>query len=111
MVDSMPVMEQYNELLRILSQFTQHNMKMNECIAVLSVIDKLTTILEGFQAYIETSKRRSCLWYNLVVIYGLKNHSLVKKVTRTWLSLMLDNHLSTWLKETRKIKTTKKIHV
>ena len=41
MVDSRPVMEQYNELLRILGQFTQHDMKMDECIAVSSVIDKL----------------------------------------------------------------------
>ncbi|KAJ9552282.1 LOW QUALITY PROTEIN: hypothetical protein OSB04_016327 [Centaurea solstitialis] len=30
-----PVMEQYNKLPRILGQFTQHNMKMDECIAVL----------------------------------------------------------------------------
>ena len=30
MVDSRPIMEQFNELLRILSQFTQHDMKMDE---------------------------------------------------------------------------------
>nr|GEX08566.1 zinc finger, CCHC-type [Tanacetum cinerariifolium] len=30
MVDSRPVMEQYNELLRILGQYTQHGLKMDE---------------------------------------------------------------------------------
>ncbi|KAD5962028.1 hypothetical protein E3N88_13501 [Mikania micrantha] len=34
-------MEQYNELLRILGQFTQHDMKMDESIQVSSIIDKL----------------------------------------------------------------------
>ncbi|GJZ34665.1 zinc finger, CCHC-type containing protein [Tanacetum coccineum] len=34
MVDSRPVMEQYNELLRILGQYTQHGLKMDESISV-----------------------------------------------------------------------------
>ncbi|WZZ58713.1 hypothetical protein YC2023_058820 [Brassica napus] len=37
----LPVMEQYNELLCILGQFAQHNMKMDESISVSSIIDKL----------------------------------------------------------------------
>ncbi|GKD05039.1 zinc finger, CCHC-type containing protein [Tanacetum coccineum] len=41
MVDSRPVMEQYNELLRILGQYTQHGLKMDESISVSSIIDKL----------------------------------------------------------------------
>ncbi|KAK9750003.1 hypothetical protein RND81_02G165400 [Saponaria officinalis] len=41
MVDSRPVMEQYNELLRILGQFAQHKMEMDESISVSSIIDKL----------------------------------------------------------------------
>ncbi|GJU23837.1 hypothetical protein Tco_1157179 [Tanacetum coccineum] len=41
MVDSIPVMEQFNELLRILGQYTQHGLKMDESISVSSVIDKL----------------------------------------------------------------------
>ncbi|KAL0409329.1 UNVERIFIED_CONTAM: Retrovirus-related Pol polyprotein from transposon TNT 1-94 [Sesamum radiatum] len=41
MIDSRPIMEQYNELLRILGQFSQHNLRMDETISVLSVIDKL----------------------------------------------------------------------
>ena len=41
MVDERPVMEQYHELLRILGQFAQHDMKMDESISVSSIIDKL----------------------------------------------------------------------
>ncbi|XP_076884922.1 uncharacterized protein LOC143534289 [Bidens hawaiensis] len=41
MVYSRSIMEQYNELVRILGQFTQHNMNMDESITVSSVIDKL----------------------------------------------------------------------
>jgi hypothetical protein len=41
MVDARPVVEQFNEILHILSQFSQHNMKMDEEIAISSIIDKL----------------------------------------------------------------------
>jgi hypothetical protein len=41
MVDTRPFVKQFNEILHILSQFGQHNMKMEEQIAVLSIIDKL----------------------------------------------------------------------
>nr|XP_043615872.1 uncharacterized protein LOC122587771 [Erigeron canadensis] len=41
MVDSRPVMEQYNELIRILGQFTEHKMNMDGAIQVSSIIDKL----------------------------------------------------------------------
>ncbi|GJR89292.1 zinc finger, CCHC-type containing protein [Tanacetum coccineum] len=34
LVDSRPVMEQFNELLRILEQYTQHGLKMDESISV-----------------------------------------------------------------------------
>ncbi|GJY33513.1 hypothetical protein Tco_0417982 [Tanacetum coccineum] len=37
MVDSSSVMEQFNELLRILGQYTQHGLKMDESIFVSSV--------------------------------------------------------------------------
>ncbi|GJU94816.1 zinc finger, CCHC-type containing protein [Tanacetum coccineum] len=40
-VDSRPVMEQYNELFRILGQYTQHGLRMDESIYVSSIIDKL----------------------------------------------------------------------
>ncbi len=41
MVDIRPVMEQYHEMLRILGQFTQHNLKMDESISVAVIMDKL----------------------------------------------------------------------
>ncbi|GJR49213.1 hypothetical protein Tco_1399734 [Tanacetum coccineum] len=41
MVDSRPRMEQFNELLRILGQYTQHGFKIDESISVSSVIEKL----------------------------------------------------------------------
>ncbi|GKF23569.1 zinc finger, CCHC-type containing protein [Tanacetum coccineum] len=40
MVDSRPVMEQFNELLRILGYYTQHGLKMDESISVSSESDK-----------------------------------------------------------------------
>jgi hypothetical protein len=41
MVDARPIVEQFNEILHILSQFSQHNMKMDEEIVVSSIIEKL----------------------------------------------------------------------
>jgi hypothetical protein len=41
MVDARSIVEQINEILHVLSQFGQHNMKMDEEIAVSSIIDKL----------------------------------------------------------------------
>ena len=38
MVDNRLVLEQYNEILHILDQFNQHNMKMDESIIVSSII-------------------------------------------------------------------------
>ncbi|GJV83168.1 hypothetical protein Tco_1523066 [Tanacetum coccineum] len=49
MVDSRPVMEQYNELLRILGQYTQHGLKMDESIFVSSIIDKLPPSWKDFK--------------------------------------------------------------
>ncbi|GKF88426.1 hypothetical protein Tco_0259303, partial [Tanacetum coccineum] len=41
MVDTRPVMEQFHEMLRILGQYTQHNLMMDEAISVAVIIDKL----------------------------------------------------------------------
>ena len=49
MVDSRQVMEQYNELLRILGQFTQHGLNMDESIVVSSIIDKLSLAWKEFK--------------------------------------------------------------
>ncbi|GJW27482.1 zinc finger, CCHC-type containing protein [Tanacetum coccineum] len=50
MVDSRPVMEQYNELLGILGQYTQHGLKMDESVSVLSIIDNHLRIEESLRA-------------------------------------------------------------
>ncbi|GJY42718.1 zinc finger, CCHC-type containing protein [Tanacetum coccineum] len=47
MVDSRSVMEQYHELLRILGQYTQHGLFVDESISMSSIIDKLLTIQLG----------------------------------------------------------------
>ncbi|KAJ9538049.1 hypothetical protein OSB04_030782 [Centaurea solstitialis] len=61
MVDLRPVMEQYNELLRILGQYAQHNMKMDECIAVSSVIDKLPPSWKDFKHTLKHQKEELSL--------------------------------------------------
>ncbi|GJV40585.1 zinc finger, CCHC-type containing protein [Tanacetum coccineum] len=49
MVDSRSVMEQFNKLLRILGQYIQHSLKMDESISVSSVIDKLPPSWKDFK--------------------------------------------------------------
>jgi len=61
MVDSRSVMEQFNELLRILAQFTQHDMKMDECIIVSSVIDKLPPSWKDFKHTLKHQKEEVSL--------------------------------------------------
>nr|GEY74003.1 zinc finger, CCHC-type [Tanacetum cinerariifolium] len=56
MVDSRPVMEHYNELLRILGQHTQHGLKMNESIYVSSIIDKLPPSWKDFKHTLKHGK-------------------------------------------------------
>ncbi|GJW74063.1 zinc finger, CCHC-type containing protein [Tanacetum coccineum] len=56
MVDSRHVMEQFNELLRILGQYTQHGLKMDESISVSSVIDKLPPSWKNFKHSLKNGK-------------------------------------------------------
>nr|GEY87654.1 hypothetical protein [Tanacetum cinerariifolium] len=56
MVDSRPVMEQYNELLRILGQYTQHGLIMDESISVSSIIDKLPPSWKDFKHTLKHGK-------------------------------------------------------
>ncbi|XP_042027280.1 uncharacterized protein LOC121774480 [Salvia splendens] len=56
MVDSRPVMEQYNKLLRILGQFSQYDMKMDESIFVSSIIDKLPPSQKYFKNNLKHKK-------------------------------------------------------
>ncbi|GKD48949.1 zinc finger, CCHC-type containing protein [Tanacetum coccineum] len=56
MVDSRPVMEQFNELLRIIGQYAQHGLKMDESVSVLSVIDKLPPSWKEFKHTLKHGK-------------------------------------------------------
>ena len=56
MVDSRPVMEQYNELLSIMGQFKQHGMAMDEAISVSSIIDKLPPSWKSFKHTLKHKK-------------------------------------------------------
>ncbi|KAL0312878.1 UNVERIFIED_CONTAM: hypothetical protein Sradi_5687100 [Sesamum radiatum] len=61
MVDSRPVMEQYNELLRILGQFSQHNLRMDEAISVSNIIDKLPPSWKDFKHTLKHQKEEMSL--------------------------------------------------
>ncbi|CAM8960642.1 unnamed protein product [Rhodiola kirilowii] len=56
MVDSRPVMEQLHEIQRILGQFAQTNLKMDEAISVSSIIDKLPPAWKDFRRYLKHKK-------------------------------------------------------
>ncbi|GJY03037.1 zinc knuckle CX2CX4HX4C containing protein [Tanacetum coccineum] len=56
MIDFRPVMEQFNELFRILGQYTQHGLKMDESISVSSVIDKLRPSWKDFKHTLKHGK-------------------------------------------------------
>ncbi|GJW44865.1 hypothetical protein Tco_0073664 [Tanacetum coccineum] len=49
MIDSRPVMKQYNELFGILERFPQHKMNMDEAIQVSCIIDKLPPSWKDFK--------------------------------------------------------------
>ncbi|CAN0854204.1 Retrovirus-related Pol polyprotein from transposon TNT 1-94 [Linum grandiflorum] len=61
MVESRPVMEQYNEMLRILGQFTQHDMKMDEAISVSCIIDKLPPSWKDYKHTLKHGKEELSL--------------------------------------------------
>nr|GEW28938.1 zinc finger, CCHC-type [Tanacetum cinerariifolium] len=56
MVDSRPVIEQYNKLLRILGQYTQHGLKIDESISVSSIIGKFPTSWKDFKHTLKHGK-------------------------------------------------------
>nr|KAJ0197979.1 hypothetical protein LSAT_V11C700346810 [Lactuca sativa] len=61
MIDSRPVMEQFHEMLRILGQFTQHNLKMDEAIYVAVIIDKLPPYWKEFKHNLKHNKEELTL--------------------------------------------------
>ncbi|XP_074337192.1 uncharacterized protein LOC141674382 [Apium graveolens] len=76
MVDSRPVMEQYNELLRILGQFVQHNLKMDESISVYGVIDKLPPSWKDFKHTLKHNK-------DDMTLVELGSHFRIEEALRT----------------------------
>ncbi|CAM8931156.1 unnamed protein product [Rhodiola kirilowii] len=61
MVDARPVMEQFNELTRILGQFAQYKMKMDDSIAVSSIIDKPPPLWKDFKHKLKHKKEEMSL--------------------------------------------------
>ncbi|GKF84566.1 hypothetical protein Tco_0249464, partial [Tanacetum coccineum] len=55
-LESKPVMKQYNELLRILGQYIQHGLKMDESISASSIIDKLPPSWKDFKHTLKYGK-------------------------------------------------------
>ncbi|GKE98569.1 hypothetical protein Tco_0021920, partial [Tanacetum coccineum] len=51
-----PVIEQFNELFKILGQYTQHDLKMDEFISVSCVIDKLPPSWKEFKHTLKHGK-------------------------------------------------------
>nr|GEW42456.1 zinc finger, CCHC-type [Tanacetum cinerariifolium] len=56
MVDYRPVMKQYNELLRILGQYTQHGLKIDEFISISSIIDMFPPSWKDFKHTLKHGK-------------------------------------------------------
>jgi hypothetical protein len=61
MVDGRPVIEQYNECLRILGQFEQHGLEMDEAISVSSIIDKLPPSWKDYKHHLKHKKEELSL--------------------------------------------------
>nr|GEZ89354.1 zinc finger, CCHC-type [Tanacetum cinerariifolium] len=79
MVDTRPVMEQYHEMLRILGQYTQHNLMMDEAISVAVIIDKLPFSWKEFKLGLKNKKEELNLVQlgsHLRIEKGLRNQEL-----------------------------------
>ncbi|KAL7583612.1 uncharacterized protein LOC128129029 [Lactuca sativa] len=61
MIDSRLVMEQFHEMLKILGQFAQHNLKMDEAIYVVVIIDKLSPSWNDFKHNLKHNKEELTL--------------------------------------------------
>ncbi|XP_052619619.1 uncharacterized protein LOC128125990 [Lactuca sativa] len=61
MIDSGPIMEQFHEMLRILGQFAQHNLKMDEAIYVAMIIDKMPPSWKDFKHNMKHNKEELTL--------------------------------------------------
>jgi hypothetical protein len=92
MVDARPIVEQFNEILHILSQFSQHNIKIDEEIAVSSIIDKLPPSWKYHKKILKHKKEN-------ITVDQLGQHFQIKeklkiKVNEEQLSLSSKVHMS-----------------
>nr|KAJ0226448.1 hypothetical protein LSAT_V11C100026870 [Lactuca sativa] len=76
MIDSRLVMEQFHEMLRILGQFAQHNLKMDEAISVAVIIDKLPPSWKDFKHNLKHNKED-------LTLTQLGSHLRIKESLRT----------------------------
>nr|GEW27018.1 hypothetical protein [Tanacetum cinerariifolium] len=79
MVDTRPIMEQYHEMLRILGQYTQNNLMMDEAISVAVIIDKLPHFWKEFTHGLKHKKEELNLVQlgsHLRIKEGLRNQKL-----------------------------------
>nr|KAJ0187373.1 hypothetical protein LSAT_V11C900477740 [Lactuca sativa] len=76
MIDSRPVMEQFHEMLRILGQFSQHNLKMDEAIYVVVIIDKLPPSWKDFKHNLKHNKEE-------LILTQLGSHLRIEESIRT----------------------------
>nr|GEZ85349.1 hypothetical protein [Tanacetum cinerariifolium] len=78
-VDTRPVMEQFHEMLRILGQYVQHNLMMDEAISVAVIIDKLPPSWKDFKHSLK-HKKEELNWVQLGshirIEEGLRNQEL-----------------------------------
>nr|GFB94377.1 zinc finger, CCHC-type [Tanacetum cinerariifolium] len=75
MTNSRPVLEQYNELLRILGRFTQHKMNMDESIKISCIIDKLPPLWIYFKHTLKHLKEE-------LTLVELDSHLCIEKSLR-----------------------------
>nr|GEY53955.1 zinc finger, CCHC-type [Tanacetum cinerariifolium] len=79
MVDTKPVMEQFHEMLRILGQYVQHNLMMDEAISVAVIIDKLPPSWKDFKHSLKHKKKELNLVQlgsHIRIEEGLRNQKL-----------------------------------
>nr|KAJ0192794.1 hypothetical protein LSAT_V11C800411690 [Lactuca sativa] len=76
MIDSRLVMEQFLEMLRILGQFAQHNLKMDQAISVVVIIDKLPPSWKDFKHNMKHNKDE-------LTLTQLGSHLRIEESTRT----------------------------
>lgn len=76
MIDSGLVMEQFHEMLRILEQFAQQNLKMDEAISMVVIIDKLPPSWKDFKHNLKHNKEE-------LTLTQLRSHLWIEESLRT----------------------------